>query len=235
MITTHTSPRTRRHACITLCTALLAAVLLLPTAVRADPIFSVYEFDDGNVAGWYSDNSVGNVSAPLSGGNPNGYIDMSFPGSAFPSVENDILRNDDANFTGDYAQHSDLWATFDFLGYDSSAQALLVRSPQGGTTVWSHDIVSSSHAWESEAINLRDSSGWTRIMGSADFDTAMGDVDSIGISVEHLNFGSPYSYGIDNWQYHDYDINVIPEPSTIVLGLTAVLMGAGVRFRRQRS
>jgi len=215
-------------------TVLLLACLLAAGTCYADPTFGLVTWGGGgDTLGWVS-NSFASITSPGSGGNPDAYLLTHFDGvGGPPTVETDTMQNTDAGYTGNYAQYTGLGVNFDFLGYPSSAQSLYFESTAGGGSTWGYDFASTAHAWESQSISLNDDMGWTRLSGSDDFSTALGQVSSIGVTVEHLNTGAPFDYGLDNWQYSDADA-AVPEPGTVAMILTAFLSMAGVFQRNIR-
>ena len=180
----------------------------------------------GDPLGWYSRDAVGTVSSPGTGGNPDGFLQFAFVGAQFPGLQSDALVTSAAGYVGDYTIGTGL--SFNFLGSPSSAQALYFQSAAGGGTIWTYTLSPASSGWENYSVSFLSDAGWTRLSGSASFASALTQVSLIGITVTHLNDGSPVTYGLDNWEY----LGSVPEPAAVWMVVAA--LGAGALLLRRQ-
>ena len=178
---------------------------------------------NSSTLGWYNTEGVA-----TSVDNPGGWLRMYFAVDQNPVIESDRLVNDGAGYTGDYTAYKNFHVRFQFLGYPSSAQSMILRSAVDGGSLWAYDLNVISHGWESKVVKFSSETGWSRISGSGSFASALTQIDMIGFAVEHLNLDSSFEYGLDNWQY-DY---FIPEPGAVSMFITA-LLSIAVTFRGQ--
>jgi hypothetical protein len=197
---------------------IVAVCLAAPRCVQGSVSYEPVTWGTGGDSlGWASQDGVGTVSSPGGGGSPGGYLAMGFAVDPFPVAQSDAVATSADGFTGDYTSVGT--ATFEFLGYASSAQSLYFVSSAGGGSVWEYVLNSSAHAWESFTVGFQDGSGWNLVSGSETFATALSQVDLIGIKVEHLNLDSPLDYGLDSWQFAQN----VPEPGTVSITILALL------------
>lgn len=204
-------------------------LLLLVADAMGSPQIGVVTWDSGSdTLGWESRDGVATlVAVQASGGHPDGYLQMHFAVPDYPEMEHDFLVNNGLDYQGDY---TGLTLTFDFLGYPSSALSLYFQSSANGGSTWVNDFVVTSTDWESLQYDFGNASGWRRILGSGSFSTALMLVSEIGISVQHLNDGMVFDYGIDNWALSN--AGAVPEPDSILM-FFAVLISILVTFRQQ--
>jgi hypothetical protein len=212
----------------------LLLVLSLSRSSMADPTFSLVTWGTpANTETWV-DRAGGDADLVA---NPSGdYLATTFNAAGVPTFESDIFQTIDSGWVGNYDLSPDwLTVSFSFQGYASSAQSLYFETVGGSS--WSYTFTSSSHAWETENISFQSVAGWTQLSGSESFSTSLGAVSLIGISVEHLNTGTAFEYGLDNWQFNDVSPSSgVPEPGTWITIGTALIPAASMlrnRFRKR--
>jgi hypothetical protein len=207
---------------------LLAGVLVAGTAAWASGAIilnSPRTFTAAGVDGWAADTVT--LDNPLAGGNPGGFLEITFPYGGPPSPLGPAISNTTSVYTGDY---SGLVAggaiRFDFYAGSqppTANPAILLHTSDGDT--WSYAFtytLGQVGTWVTYSVPLS-GAGWT---GGSGFVTDIQNVTWVGLDLEgNAGVGGTQIFGLDNWTY------VIPEPGTLYM-LTAALLGLTLTFRR---
>lgn len=150
-----------------------------------------------------SDGSSGNDLTAYDFGAPEGVLDVGF-------ITFDFWANaDEAEPTEDYRP---------------AALEFYFVSGAGGGSEWRINIfdqLDTDSDWNDILISLW--SGFTQISGSETWETALTDIDEMGILISY-NDWTGQEYGLDNFQLHN------PEPGTYAV-LAFALVSLGVTFR----
>ena len=211
----------------------------------AAPIIGANESFDA-AANWGVQNvggpGSGVVSAPQvgSGGNPGGYLRMTFGtqllglGQNAQFVANSLSSG--GAYVGNYAANGDpLYVTFGLLAVNflPSSMALYFHSSVSGNT-WAYNLAApgSLGVWTgyqvSFASGLAVPGGWQFAGGPggtpSQFIADLGNVDWIGIYISRFGSTLEEDYGLDNFLLH------VPEPGTLYV-LSAVLLSLCMTFR----
>lgn len=187
----------------------------------------------GDLLGWTNQGGDANsVTSPATGGNPGGFLAINFA-EAYSVMESNVVANSGPGYTGDYRSR-DLALKFDFFGYQSSLQQLFfVSSADGRFSTWKWVIPEPlvDQQWQTYSVSFQDQGSWYVAGGdtNVNFLDALAQVDSIGLTVSHMNLGN-MQYGLDNWQFS------VPEPGETAMAAVLLLTMAfwGQRALRAR-
>lgn len=192
----------------------------------------VVTWSSGDTLGWMSqDGTASLVTAPDSGGNPDGYLAMTFSPSDPPQVQTDHLVNTGERYVGNLSAVGVSALNFDFMGQALGLQYVYFV---GGGSTWEHLLDVTTASWQSYSVSLTDSAEWLQTDGTASFEAALADVNLVGFALTFSDAGSPFSYGVDNWQYQGFggEVGAVPEPETLLFGVT-LLATAGLLVGRR--
>jgi len=183
----------------------------------------------GNAEGWTSLNAVGTVAES------GGALNMNFAAAGPGPVQLDaMVANNVEGFNGNYGAYANLSVSFNFQGYLSSAQSLYFVSTVGTGSTWAYDLNVPDSGLHNYSFSLSDPTGWTEVIGTESFSSALTMVNLIGITVQHVTTGSPFNYYLDDWQYGSG--SPVPEPGSIALLFSALgSIGMAYRSRRKKS
>ena len=180
----------------------------------------------GDTLGWASQGGVAaSVTAPAEG--ENGYLSMNFnPTDPMPMVQSDRLATSGGGYTGSYAGVSG--ATFDFRGQAGAPQWIFF---EGGASTWEQLLTGAAPSWQPYSVSFVTDSGWSRVGSSSEsFAQALADVKLIGFETTFIDSGSPFAYGVDNWQFTPSSFaDAVPEPDSVLM-MVALLLSLGVMF-----
>lgn len=187
---------------------------------------------DSDVDGWVTDipgsgpsDDTVTISHVATGGNPDGYMQITFNYSGPPVLLNPTISNTTDAYTGDYTIAEAI--SFDFIALDvapTAGSAVFLVTSTGGTWTSAFSYLGSQvGTWVNYVIPLT-AAYWSG--GIGDFETAIGPNT---VTAAGLDLGGGLvdgaRFGIDNWQY------TIPEPRTYFM-LAAALLGLATTFRR---
>lgn len=210
--------------------ALLAFAQAGARVAWAAPVLGTDDFDDGLAHGWQvqmwdGSPADGNLSVPLAGGDPNGYLQVYYASSPSPVQQLENIFNNDANHIGNY---SNTLLRFDFrvAPVAGDAVTLNVYFVAANSNVWYNQFFVQANTWTPVGVSFLNSAGWNSVSGG-DFSADITTVSEIGVQLNHFNAnGSTFTYGLDNWTTSV----PVPEPSSGDLAVI-VLLSLLVTFR----
>ena len=214
------------------------AAVLLGLALQArGTTFGLHDWDTGP-HGWTSEFNDVSLSREATGGNPAGYLDITFPPTSAPEILEDewadIIMVDAATlFAGNWRQ--DMHISFDFFSSNQTPHDIQLQFHSTNNNVWGYNLtasVSDTQTWTSLSTPLLFAGAWGPLPGFDDtedqFLADLSAIDWIGIYIFRETAGTEH-YGIDNFRLH----LIVPEPAEFVM-LAAVLLAAALGYRRQR-
>ena len=209
----------------------LFALGFATAATHATPslgLTSGFDSDTDNFAG------TNYVAHSGSGGNPGGYVQISFPGGG--GIYETLVTNTTANYVGDYYGVSpELSVYFDFYASNAlpDSSALYFHSTNGGGETWTLAFTQAQLGWQSHQIGFSYNfgPGWARVGGggtASGFLSALSSIDWIGINVQNdASDNNAQIFGFDNWGY------AIPEPGDYAFALVLLLAGYSMYRKKQ--
>ena len=207
--------------------------MLVAGRVFAGTVVGAFDWDDGTVQDWTSNQGWVNLSH--STGSGSGYLDIGLDAtSAFPPEGWFALATAPASglFTGTWT--SDNWVQFDFWAQDVAPEYVQVRWGSTNSTVWRSTVYDSD-------VSTMQTQTWTRLT-SARFDSFtdwdygggtqeqfvndLASIDWIGVYIWR-NSSAAQNYGLDNFSL------MVPEPPEIIMVFSS-LATLGLSLRRRR-
>jgi len=212
----------------------LLAMLCVPFA-QADVIIGQHTWDTG-AEGWTTEFGDVNIQRLATGGNPDGWLEITFPPTALDETGEvewyDIVHVSGSSlFAGAWLPG---WAVaFDFYAGDQTPQDLQLKFSATNGNIWSQSIVANvtqTQTWTTIHSDLSYASGWGGLPGYDDtldqFVSDLSSINWIGLYIWREEAGSEL-YGLDDFQLH------VPEPAELALALTA-LAASGCSMRRRK-
>lgn len=214
---------------------ILATLLLTLVRVRtvgANTIANYSWEQDPQV--WDTLYSDVDLQRETTGGNPNGWLAVSFPVTANPEYEEagwqDVVYINRENlFAGNWS--SQMGVAFDFFASNAIPQDLQVQFASTNGNVWGFNVtsqVSATQTWSTVQVGLNYSAAWGPLPGFDDteeqFLADLSAIDWIGVYFFRDQAGVE-NYGLDNFRL------LVPEPGEWAM-LGAVVVGA-VWMRRR--
>jgi hypothetical protein len=178
----------------------------------------------GSTLGWAQQSgNATSVDSPSTGGSGDnrGYLAINFDPADPMTFQSTAVANAGPGYNGDY-RSSGLGLTFDLRGYASSYHQLYFVSAAAGGSTWWWDLQApaADQVWQSYTVNFhQEGPGAWYTAGSADFLTALSQVDSIGLILSHYGTDASMQYGLDNWQFN----LPVPEPGVAAMGAVLAL------------
>jgi len=218
---------------IGVCAVLAAAAPL----AQGGSIIGSFDWDDGTLQEWSSDESWVTLSNPGSGGvDDTGYLRIALPDATgfLPPERWFALATAPASslFAGSWT--SDMWIEFDFWAEDVEPEYVQVRFAGDDGTEWRNTVFDSdtstmrTQTWTQLTSAQFDSyTDWDYGGGSQeDFVNDLASIDWIGVYIWR-NTSAAQDYGIDNFRL------MVPEPaeSVMLLACTATVV---LSLRRKR-
>ena len=215
---------------VALCLALAG---ILPSA--ADVILGSQTWDNASegLLGWQSVYDSTLVSRNGSGGNPDGWLQVDFPGiDPFtpPGPDwYDLIRVPATNlFAGTWTTEMSL--QFDFWAANRIPTQLAIRwQSLTNSYVWSYSVnVTSTQSWNTLTASLSDWQNWILGPGASEdmFLSDLSSVNWVGVYIQR-NGADAQGYGLDNFNL------MVPEPGEYAM-LAVALAAAWVVLRRRR-
>jgi hypothetical protein len=190
-----------------------------------------WESGIGDTLGWTTQGDANPATSPTTGGHPGGFLSINFDPSPLMPQTGSVSG---PGFAGNY---TDLTLQFDLLGYATSVQQLyFVSSAPGAVSTWYLTLVNppvQNQTWQTYNVSFQQQGSWYT-GDSASFFTALSQVDSIGLILNHGATASAMQYGLDNWQFSQF---FVPEPGvTAMAGIVLLSMAFWGRrvFRARR-
>ena len=204
---------------------------------QAALIFSPVTWSTPTVTeGWSANNSIASLDVPGGGGYPGGFLQATFPVNGSPFPLTDQIGTGAANMTGDYTAYNNLAVGFDFYTQPGAASALFFTSTANGGSTWGYAFSTPTNTWDYQLISFAPSTSWVKLpgSGSGSYADALKEVSFVGIQIQSPFGGGTLDYGIDNWQFNQSNNPAVPEPSSVMLLISAVLIGLPLyrRFRK---
>jgi hypothetical protein len=218
---------------ITFPQTILLTVLSFVLVSNAHAFILVSDFDDGTLQGWSQQPIFnGTLTAPTTGGNPNGYMLTTDTMAAGGS----LLALAPSTLTGNLLAYSGLqWDEFVFSNHGTTtvSTSVLIRGADG--TVYQSDRSLGPIAlWNTKSASFLDSSDWILKSGSASFNDVLANVDALFLSLDTSTLGNGNrESGIDNIGLLERQVtNVVPEPATMgLMGMGLI----GTLFRKRKN
>ena len=227
----------RKHGGKDRLAGLAAACLMLATAAPVSAnIIAQHTWDNGpSLLGWQSEFGDVMLEVEAAGGNPNGWLEITFPETTAPEILEDewvdIVRVDaDDLFAGNWTPT--MFLEFDFYAATRLPQDLQFQFHSTNSNVWGYNIanqVTQTQVWTTVQVSLGYSAGWGPLPGFDDteeqFLADLSAIDWIGVYIFREDAGVEV-YGIDNFRL------LVPEPGEVAM-LAAVLLAFGWVYRRR--
>lgn len=214
-----------------ICNWFIVAALGMTLPANAATLGFIDDFSGPGTNGWGGGVTVSNPDTGGVDGVADGFLRLSRPGPSNLGTHS----GGNPNYQGDWIAAGITGVTFylNDVGADEAFQIhLLLSDAQGGAgTTYQHDtgFDPPNDEWQQYDVDLSDPGQWTRIRGSASFESVLQDVQ-----VLHFRHDlAPYvelpntiagDVGIDN-------ISLVPEPTTLI---TLALGGLPMIRRRHR-
>ena len=215
-------------------------VLLLLFAGVAGPvqanIMGEHNWDAGpSLLGWESEFGDVDLQREAAGGNPNGWLEITFPETSAPEIPRaewiDVVRVDARRlFAGNWTPT--MYLEFDFYAATRLPHDLQFQFHSTNNNTWGYNIadqVTQTQAWTTVQVSLGYSSGWGPMPGFDDteeqFLADLSAIDWIGIYIYREDAGAEV-YGIDNFRL------LVPEPGETAM-LAAVVLALAWGYRRR--
>lgn len=222
----------------------VCAVGAIAASALAAPIVpGTTETWGANDAGWTMGGGMDNLAWNGGIGQPAGSLQGTFNAQGIPFPQDGYMMDATAGsaFTGNYTPVLPVTyyqLDFDFMAQDyspSSLQFYFHNNSSGNSWTYNLTVPANVGQWYHYTVAMQYSGGWTLNFGpggtSGIFGTDIGQVDEIGIYlVRNTNIGQQ-DFFLDNFALSAVEqSNVIPEPETVWMLLTA-LMSVGITFR----
>ena len=200
----------------------------------AEAILAQHDWDTGT-HGWTNQYGWTNLERQESGGNPDGWLQITFPETSEPEVDEDEWY--DIAYTPASNLLAGGWSTgmvvcFDFWAEDSPPDALQIQwSSTTNSDVWGFVLTppASTGVWTEYSASLNDWSDWDYPGATEDqFLADLASVDWIGVYIWREN-ASQEIYGIDMFQL------AIPEPGEWLFAGSALLACWNALRRKRRA
>jgi hypothetical protein len=214
---------------------MLGAGLAVPPAQGS--VIAEHNWDDGPEP-WHSTYGDVNLTNPQDpGGNPDGWLQVEFPATAQPELNEegwvDIVYVDAGNFfAGNWVEPGHT-VQFDFYAANNLPQDVQLQFGSTNGNVWGYNVtdqITQTQTWTTVEVGLGYSSAWGPLPGFDDtedqFLADLSAIDWIGIYIWREDAGVEI-YGLDNFRL------LVPEPTEWAL-MAAVLVGAGWSRTRRR-
>lgn len=211
--------------------ALLCCALAEPS--RSDVILGSCTWDDASqgLAGWQSSGGA-SLARQGSGGNPNGWMSISFPEIdpfSLPGSDWYTLARVPATnlFAGTWT--NSMFIQFDFMASNQAPNQVAIRwQSLTNNYVWSHTVDATSlDTWSTLTASFADWQSWILGPGATEdmFLSDLSSINWIGIYVERNGPGAQ-DYGLDNFNL------MVPEPGEFAM-LGVALVSAWLALRRR--
>ena len=211
--------------------ATLAALMSIAGVCRASIVIGSHDWDMGS-HGW-TNQRPGFTSLDLqripTNGNPNGWLQMTFPADGSPDAAYDVVYTSATNlFAGTWT--TNMWVEFDFWAATAAPEELEVRwQSSTNSYVWSYQLSpGGTQEWETFRAGFLSRDDWADPFGPSveQYLADLSTIDWIGIYI-FRGGADDQLYGLDDFQV------MIPEPAECVM-LIAVLAVAGLSLRDRR-
>lgn len=199
-------------------------------------IVGSFDWNDGTLQGWSTDQSWSHLSSPGSGGvDDSGFLKIDMDAtSSFPPDGWYTLASAPASslFAGTW--RSDMWVQFDFWAQDVEPAYVQVRWAGQDGTVWQNTVFDSADSsmtvgdWTRlSSADFSNYANWDYGGGSQeDFVNDLASIDWIGVYIWR-NTGAAQGYGID-----DFNL-MVPEPEEYIMLMASLLcVVLAVRYKR---
>jgi len=180
----------------------------------ADLILSRVHTWDLGTHGWTNEFGYTALERELVGGDPNGWLKITFPATGVPEVLEDewydVVHVSPANLLVGPGKKNDL--RFDFIAQTRLPQDLQLQFHAPSGNVWGYSIadrVTQTGEWTDIAVPMTYSDNWGGLPGFSDtldqFVSDLASMDWIGVYIWRDEAGQE-EYGIDNFRF------LVPEP-----------------------
>jgi hypothetical protein len=218
-------------------TATVAAGFLWLACVRASPagiILGQHDWDDSDPH-WQSDHGFASLEWKQTGGNPDGWLQVTFPGTTPGGPQEtwwDIAYTDAGSlFAGGW--ETNMWTQFDFWSTNNRAPTVQVRwQSVSNNYVWAYDVSGSiGDGWNTLRAPLTSWTDWDTLtpIGASEeqYLDDLASIDWIGVYIYRHGI-EEQTYGIDDFQL------MVPEPGEyVLLGAAMALSGLSLRRRKR--
>jgi hypothetical protein len=212
----------------------IMAVSLLSTGTASANVITDYTWD-GPAQDWTAEYGDVNLSHPGSGGNPDGWLTITFPETTAPEILedewSDVIMIDASDFfVGNWTPN--MFVSFDFWASNAIPKNLQLQFHSTNENVWGYNVtdrVTSTQVWTTVQVGLGYENAWGPLTGFDDteeqFLADLASIDWIGVYI-FRDSNEPEVYGLDNFSL------LIPEPGEWAM-LAAVLAAAMMGGRRR--
>ena len=201
---------------------------------HADVIISRIHTWDLGEHGWTAEYGDIITSRETTGGNPDGWLKLTFPVTTLPETGEigwyDIVHVSPDNLLATYRTG----VRFDFWAQDQLPQDLQLQFHSTSGNVWGYNItdrVRQTGTWTPIGVPLTYSDAWGGLPGYDDtldqFVSDLASMDWIGVYIWREE-ASQEVYGLDNFHF------MVPEPGEMVM-LALALLTAGLAVHRRDS
>jgi hypothetical protein len=209
--------------------AALAFAMLASSSAHAD-ITPGSDWSNPPYDPWYSLFGNTTLSTPTSGGNPGGWLQVTFPTTSSGPGDQwyDTVYTPATNiFAGTWTTNTAI--QFDFWQSNSVAGGLALEFESTNGDIWSYSLTPPGlTSWTTYTVSFGDLSDWTLPFATEDqYLTDLSSIDWIGVYI-YRDTSSQEIYGIDNVML------TVPEPAECVLLAAAVVtIGMSLLHRRR--
>jgi len=218
----------------------VAALVLSLGAIPAEArIIAEHDWDDGP-HGWVSEFGDVTLERETAGGNPDGWLEITFPATSEPEILEsewlEIVRVDaDLLFAGNWPTNQGQSISFDFFATNETPHDLQFQFHSTNSNIWGYNVTSqatNSSGWSPVSASLSFADAWGPLPGFDDteeqFLADLAAIDWIGVYIFREEAGEEI-YGIDNFR-----LNVgVPEPDEFAI-LGAVFLASALAYRKRR-
>jgi len=213
----------------------LIAWLAAAGAARADLVLSRSHTWDLGSHGWTNEFGYTSLERELAGGNPDGWLEITFPVTAVPEIFEfewyDVVHVSPDNLL--ITPTTEMGIKFDFLAQTRLPQDMQLQFHAQSGNIWGYNLtsqVTQTQSWTRVGADLRYSDGWGGLPGFDDtldqFVSDLASLDWIGVYIWR-DEASQETYGIDNFHF------VIPEPEEYAMLAMALITSVLALRKRQ--
>jgi len=202
----------------------------------ADLILSKNHTWDLGSHGWTNEFGYTSLERELTGGNPSGWLEITFPATAVPEIFEDewydVVHVSPDNLLVNPAPGDEV--RFDFIAQTRLPDDLQLQFQSQSGNIWGYNLtsqVTKTQTWTRVGAPLSYSDNWGGLPGFDDtldqFVSDLASMDWIGVYIWRDEAGQE-TYGIDNFHF------VIPEPEEYAM-LAMALLTVALALRKRRA